>query len=139
MSIVRCISGALVLLTAAGCGSDLASVEGLVTLDGAPISGGGEISGTVRYYLAEGGGAPAVGRIDGSGRYALKTGGQDGIQPGAYLVAVTVKKIKPPTTPGGMPRADFITPPRYASVTQSGLREMVQSGSNTINFELSSQ
>jgi hypothetical protein len=114
-------------------------VNGVVSLDGAPISGGGDISGTVRFYREGGGGAPAIGRIDESGRYTLRTGGQQGIEPGTYLVGIVVKKITPPDVPGGMPGAKMITPGRYGSVTQSGLREVVEPGNNTIDFELSSK
>jgi hypothetical protein len=122
-----------------GCDNGMASVTGVVSLDGAPILGGGDVSGTVRFYREGGGGAPAIGRIGESGQYALRTGGQDGVEPGNYLVGIVVKKIIPPDVPGGMPGAEMITPGRYASVTQSGLREVVEPGNNSINFELSSR
>jgi hypothetical protein len=129
----------LIFCTLTGCGRGLASVDGVVSLDGQPIAGSQQVSGTVRFYREDGGGAPAVGRIDGSGKYVLKTGGRDGAEPGAYVVAIAVKRMKPPETPGGMPRADLVTPKRYASVTESGLHEIVEPGSNTFNFELSSK
>lgn len=122
-----------------GCGSDLASVHGTVSLDGRPIAGGQQTYGTVSFYREGGGGAPAVAIIGESGQYTLRTGGQQGIAPGTYLVGIAIKKISPPATPGGMPQATLITPPRYASISQSGLRETVEPGSNTIDFELSSK
>jgi hypothetical protein len=117
----------------------LASVNGTVTLDGQPIAGGQQIYGTVSFYRESGGGAPAVAIINDWGQYSLRTGGRSGIEPGAYLVGIAVKKVNPPAVPGGMPQAELITPRRYASVTQSGLREVVEPGSNTIDFELSSK
>jgi hypothetical protein len=139
MSIASGACGLFALSVIVGCGNGLASVNGTVSLDGKPIAGGQQISGTVRFYREGGGGAPAIGRIDESGNYALKTGGREGVEPGTYLVGIAVKKINPPDIPGGMPRADLITPRRYASVTQSGLREVVEPGDNTIDFELATK
>jgi hypothetical protein len=137
-SIASRLGGWIVLSMIAGCGGDMATVNGVVSLDGTPIAGGLEISGTVRFYPENGGGAPAIGRIDESGKYELRTGGQTGVAPGAYRVGIAVKKIGPPDVPGGMPRADLITPPRYASITKSGLRKVVEPGNNSIDFGLSS-
>jgi hypothetical protein len=133
------LMGLLLLPAVAGCGNDLASVNGRITLDGQPIVGGKQNYGTVSFYREEGGGAPAVALIDESGQYSLRTGGQSGIEPGTYLVGIAVKKIRPPVTPGEMPQAELITPRRYASVTQSGFREVVEPGNNTIDFELISK
>jgi hypothetical protein len=135
----RRICGLLAISVIVGCGDDLASVSGVVSLDGTPIAGGQQVSGTVRFYREGGGGAPAIGRIDESGKYALMTGGREGVEPGTYLVGIAVKKINPPDVPGGMPRADLITPRKYSSITQSGLREIVEPGDNTIDFTLSSK
>jgi hypothetical protein len=139
MSYIRGFMMLLALPLVVGCGDDLASVNGTVTLDGHPVAGGPQIYGTVSFYRESGGGAPAVALINESGQYSLRTGGRKGIEPGAYLVGIAVKKVIPPTTPGDMPQAQLITPSRYASVTQSGLREAVEPGSNSINFELSSK
>jgi hypothetical protein len=122
-----------------GCGDDLASARGTVTVDGRPVEGGPQVYGTVSFYREDGGGAPAVAVINESGTYTLRTGGQDGIEPGTYLVGIAVKKITPPAGPEGMPKAKLITPRRYSSVTQSGLREVVRPGENTIDFALSSE
>jgi hypothetical protein len=131
--------GLLGLSLLAGCGSDLAAVRGTVTMDGQPVIGGEQMYGTVSYYREGGGGAPAVAIIDSAGKYELRTGGQSGIEPGTYLVGIAIKKVTPSATPGGMPQAQLISPQRYASVTQSGLREVVEPGSNTIDFQLSSK
>jgi hypothetical protein len=122
----------------AGCGSGLASVNGTVTLDEKP-AGGPDRYGTVTFYQESGSGTPAVGIIDESGGYRLKTGSRDGIEPGTYLIAVAIKKVTPPAAPGGMPQATLISPPKYASVTDSGFRNEVKPGRNSIDLELSSK
>ncbi len=67
----------------AGCGNGMARVSGTVTLDGQIVSGPDKF-GTVTFYRESGGGAPAVGVLDQSGRYSLKTGSSDGVEPGLY-------------------------------------------------------
>jgi hypothetical protein len=139
MSIGRVLFALVVLIGLSGCGSELASVSGAVTLDGKAVPGGPQYSGTVSFYRDDGGGAPAIGRIDESGNYELRTGSQSGIEPGTYLVGIAVKRIDPPATDGAMPQLTLITPRRYTSITQSGLSEVVEPGRNTIDFELSSK
>jgi hypothetical protein len=129
----------LALIGASGCGSELASVSGAITLDGKAVPSGPQYSGTVSFYREDGGGVPAIGKIDESGEYELRTGSQSGIEPGTYLVGIAVKRIDPPATKGGMPQLTLITPRRYTSITQSGLSEVVEPGRNTIDFELSSK
>jgi hypothetical protein len=121
-----------------GCGDSLASVSGTVTLDGQPV-GGSDRYGTVSFYREAGGGAPAIGIIDSSGNYTLNTGSNDGVEPGTYLVGISVKHITPPASQDAMPQATPITPARYASVGQSGFRHEVKPGRNTIDFDLSSK
>ena len=69
-------------------------------------------------------GAPAIGIIDESGHFLLKTGAQGQLPPGDYLVGIAVKRITLPTTPNAMPQPHLITPAEYASVKDSGLRRM---------------
>ncbi len=129
----------IVLPLHVGCSGSLASVSGTVTIDRQPVAGSEQLYGTVSFYREQGGGAPAIAIIDGSGQYNLRTGSQAGVEPGTYLVGIAIKKITPSTTPGGMPQAKLISPPRYASVSQSGFREVVEAGTNQIDFELSSK
>jgi hypothetical protein len=122
-----------------GCGDGLARVSGTVTLDGQPLAGGSGMSGMVNFYPESGSGVSAAGMIDESGNYELRSGSREGIEPGTYLVGVTMNRITMPTTPGGMPQPTLITPKKYASVTQSGFREEVKPGRNTFDFALSSK
>src|SRR5262249_17030259 len=73
------------LLAAAGCGGlgKPVKVEGVVTLDGHPLSGA-----TVTFAPAEGG-RPASGRTDTDGSFRLTTfRSDDGALPGEYKVIV---------------------------------------------------
>src|SRR3954468_23189454 len=98
MSKERILLAALSVLTLVitGCGNGLASVTGAVTLDGQAITGPNKY-GTVSFYRESGGGAPAIGIMDQTGHYTLKTGSADGIEPGTYRVAIAVKKVTPAT------------------------------------------
>jgi hypothetical protein len=125
------------MFTASGCGNGLASVSGVVMLDGRQV-GGADKYGTVTF-VRESGGAPVVGIIDESGHYTLKTGTQDGVEPGMYLVSIAVRKITPSAQQYGLAQATAITPARYASAAQSGLKNEVKPGRNTIDFNLSSK
>jgi hypothetical protein len=82
----------LVLLTAIGCGgkaADAVKVEGVVTLDGKPLSGA-----TITFYpVEESGGHSASGRTDSDGSFRLTTyRTDDGALPGEYKVIVEVKE-----------------------------------------------
>jgi hypothetical protein len=134
----RVLLALFVLPVIVGCGNGLAKVSGTVTLDDKPIAGGPQVYGTVTF-CRESGGAPAVGIIDESGRYTLSTGAQKGVEPGTFQVGIAVKKIMPPVNRDAMPQPVLITPRKYASVTQSGLRKEVQPGNNTFDFALSSK
>jgi hypothetical protein len=129
----------LALVWTIGCGSDLASVSGTVTLDGQAISGGPELRGTVYFSPAEGSGASAAGILDSSGRYTLSMGSTEGIRPGKYVVAISATKLIPARTPGGMPGGQLITPRKYSNARDSGLEAEVQPGSNTFDFALESK
>ncbi|HEX3601274.1 MAG TPA: hypothetical protein VHU84_14075 [Lacipirellulaceae bacterium] len=128
----------LLTLPFIGCGNKLCSVSGTVSIDGTPVSGGDDGLGTVSFYR-ESGGAPGIGFIDKSGRYDLKTGGQAGIEPGPYRIAINIKKIAPPVNQDALPKATLISHPKYGRITESGLRADVKTGQNTIDFALSSK
>src|SRR5437868_6979200 len=75
-----------VLLTSAGCGGpNLSKVEGVVTLDGAPLPGA-----TVSF-MPVGGGRAAAGMTDSAGHFQLSTfRTDDGALAGDYRVIVVV-------------------------------------------------
>ena len=117
-----------------GCGGKYpASVSGIVTLDGKPLS-----TGNVVFHPI-GNGSPVVGRIDPSGEYTLKTGTSASLLSGDY--EVTVQSLR------GVPR-DRMTeeemnalsyiPRRYNNKQRSGLRFAIGSGKNQIDIVLES-
>ena len=120
---------------ALGCGNGLARVEGIVTLDDEPVRGGDGVRATVFFHPADGGSA-AVGLVDETGRYELKTGAETGVSPGEYAVTVTATQKVMPRSGGGTPTGRRISPPKYATPTTSGLRFTVESGRNTIDLGL---
>ncbi len=133
-----CLLCGVAMYSLVGCGGSEASVSGTVTLDGKPVEGSRELYGTVNFYRADGGGAPATAMIRESGSYSLVTGGAKGLEPGNYKVAVTIKEIIPPKEPGGETGNKRIGPAKYGQPAQSGLTAEVKPGKNTFDFALSS-
>ncbi len=127
----------LLLFELSGCGGVYDSfVVGVVTLDRTPIS-----RGTVTFRPS-GEGPSAYGQIGQDGAYELRTGREEGIPSGNYIV--TVVAYEPPavrqTAAGGPPPpGPPITPAWYRSPNSSGLEFTVAGGSNEINLELTSQ
>ena len=122
-----------------GCGNGLSSVDGTVTLDGAPLAGGAGVKASVGFYPDGRPGAAAIGILDSDGRYELMVGSQDGVPPGKYVVAVAATRIIMPKDPTGTPSGEPMTPRKYADPRLSGFHADVQPGRNTFDFNLSSK
>lgn len=129
----------LSLLCLAGCGSEFASVSGMVRMDGQPLVGGTDVRGTVYFYPESTTGAPAVGRLDESGQYSLTTGSNDGVRPGAYIVTVRATRIIPAKIEGDAPSGRPFTPILYADPRRSPFHAEVQPGNNTLDFDIDSK
>lgn len=125
------------VLLAAGCGERRASVTGLVTLDGEPLAGSKDVRALVQF-CPTGGGRPATGSLDGSGRYRLAAGSQKTIKPGTYAVTISATQIIYPDDPDGTPSGRRISPRRYADAQESGWERKVEPGPNTFDFDLES-
>jgi len=125
----------LLLVVAAGCiGSDLgAEVSGVVKLDGNPIG-----PGVIIFAATEGTENPATGAVQSDGSYFLKTSRERGLRPGSYKVAVQIHEIPTDLAPGqrDMRPVKSRIPEKYATTQTSGLEFDVQSGSNTIEIEM---
>jgi len=123
-------------VTTIGCGGPYnADVSGAVTLDGNAVP-----RGTISF-IPVGTGSSAYGRIDSSGNYVLRTGREEGLPAGEYAVSVVANELPdmskvPEGTPP--PPGKPITPAWYRSQETSGLKFTVESGSNTINLNLTS-
>lgn len=129
------------LLIAAGCGGgvdhpDLAEVTGTVTLDDKPLSGA-----KVTFSPQEG--RPSEGTTDSEGKYELSyTPGVPGAELGQHTVRIETADETPPEEGGVVPERSATEdketiPAKYN--TQTTLKEEVEPGENTINFNLSSQ
>jgi hypothetical protein len=130
--------GSVLCLAVAGCGSNLAQVSGVVTLDGEPLRGGEGIHATVFFQPATGEGASAAGTLDENGVYQLSCGSLEGIPPGEYVVTFSASEIIPSKTPGGTPTGRSISDPKYASAKTSNIRFEVQLGDNECDITLES-
>jgi hypothetical protein len=132
---VRVAAAALMLLALTGCGSGLAEVSGVVTVDGQPLRGGSDVRATVCFQPTTGGGLTAVGLLDENGVYRLSSGSQEGVLPGEYLVTCSATQLVrgPDGSAAGGRR---ITNPVYANAKTSGLKFTVEPGSNEFNLTL---
>ena len=149
----------IVLATLAGCGTDgpdTSYVEGVVTLDGEPLS-----DATVTFSPAEGSqGKPASGKTDANGVYKLTDMRSEvtgtGAMPGRYLVAI--KKVsgteqedpdawkndpnygKMNYSPRETVTLKSAIPTEYGKPATSGLEATVESGRNeNVDFALTSK
>lgn len=116
-----------------GCGPsrpETASVEGIVTYQGKPVEGA-----RVTFYPS--GSRPAGGLTDAEGKFKLMTFEQgDGVILGECTVTISKQTGSPPTPQHPMGVITHFLPAKYADPKTSGLVEMVESGNNTFNFDL---
>ena len=118
-----------------GCGGagDIASVEGTVTLDGAPLPGA-----TV-LFVPEAGGRPAAGRTDDQGKYVLNfSGNLKGAIPGKSTVRISTKADTGVDDNGQpIPAVPEKIPMKYNVKSELSF-EVVDGTKNVANFELDS-
>lgn len=136
------VLGFALLLTAVGCGSDgqleTASVSGKVTYNGDPLQIGSLL------FVPVGGGPSAQANIEPDGSYTMGTYDlTDGAIPGEHKVMITAI-----TSPGGsgLPEDQIdgdgapvsVIPEMFGDLEKSGLVVNVKSGSNNVDFVLTS-
>jgi hypothetical protein len=116
---------------------DLAPVEGIVTLDGAPVSEAGLIFMPTDSTL----GPPASGATDADGKFTLTTANQPGAVIGEHRVAIAKTEVTAIPQRRGLPlyKTKEVVPAKYASVDTSGLTAVVEDDDNAVKFELSSK
>jgi hypothetical protein len=122
-----------------GCGSNLATVNGTVTLDGRPLASTERLSAHVQFCPEGGHGTVATGYLDENGEYNLSSGSRKGVLPGRYLVSVSATEIIPPKIAGEAPSGRLASPPKYAEPKNSGFTADVTPGRNTFDFALLSK
>lgn len=125
---------AVALFAAGGCSSSdlpkLSTVSGVVTLDGAPYP-----NAYVMFAPAKG--RPSEGVTDSSGKYELSfLPGVKGAELGEHKVSITTQ-YQAPENPGSEPPFVEPLPPKYN--VASTLTATVTSGSNEVNFDLTSR
>ena len=109
---------------------DALSVEGVATLDGAPMS-----RGCVTFMptvAEEAGGRPGLARIEADGSFRVgnaNPGRPIKMRPGEYLVTVLALDDSGPA-----PRT--ISPPDYGDVRKTPLRATLRLGANRVNLNL---
>jgi hypothetical protein len=114
----------------AGCGGMPSDVEGLVTLDGRPLS-----AARISFH-PDSPGPVAYGMSLDDGSYRLKTGtAHDGLAPGSYRVTVFASQAaSDPTEEAGT----RLTPAVYGDPLKTPLRVQVAKGANQIPLALQS-
>ena len=118
----------------AGCSGRLPGrVSGTVTLDDAPLH-----TGTVVFHPVKGG-AAAYGAIDERGNYSVRTGTEQGLVPGQYVVTVVATTGPPPGSKNMMDVGTLLTPTRYGDPKQSDLHFAIEPGVNHIDISLRSR
>lgn len=130
----RCLVLAAMAAVTLGCGGrQAAQVSGSVTLNDKPLT-----TGTVSFHPADGRGAVASGSIDAQGRYAISTGTDAGLAPGAYIVTVVASEAFQPPDPTAETQYRDLAPARYSSVAESDLKVDVKPGRNDVPLVLRS-
>jgi hypothetical protein len=128
------------LLLATGCddgGMNLAPVEGVVTLDGAPVTEAGVMFVPNDSSL----GPPATGVTDAEGWFSLVTANRTGALVGDHRVVISKDEVITIPQRRGLPiyRTRYLLPPKYGSVDTSGLTATVIDDDNEFEFKLSAK
>lgn len=123
------------LLTATGCGSgsgpEIGTVSGKVTLDGKAVT-----DAVVTFNPDKGRGSR--GRTNSDGVYELTyVGQQKGALVGEHAITITTKWMDEDPDTGKMVQHAETVPAKFNA--QSTLRKSVESGHNTIDFDLASK
>lgn len=132
---VRWRCGLALLAACIGCDSST-TISGIVSLDGKPLQITDGMRGTVVFQPASHQGPTLNGMIDASGRYTLAAGSETAVPPGVYLATVSAVEILPGDEEDAQQQGRRITPERYASAAESGLRVKVLTGDNHIDLDL---
>lgn len=135
----RCCVLLAFLLMVTGCRETPTTVEGTVTLDGIPLAMHKGMRGTVVFLPINDEGTTLSGLIDADGRYALAAGGSTSVPPRTYWVTVSAMEIVPPSEAHPQSSARPISPAKYASATDSGIRVEVRPGPNNVNLAMTSE
>ncbi len=123
-----------IILTLAGCGGDLVSVKGEVTIDGQTLG-----TGNVSFHPVDGG-PIGHGSIQSDGSFTMRTGTEKGLTPGKYRVTVVATgEVPEPTPQNPEPLPPLLVPARYGKPETSGLEYTVPPPDGRVKIELKRQ
>ncbi len=128
-------AGAVLALGTAGCGPRSASVSGVVTLDGVPLT-----TGEVHFFPAAGDGQTAAANIETDGRYRVAEASPVKMKVILHSSRVISKRARyegVPDSPIDEVREEVL-PARYSDMNKTELTANLAAGENTVNFELKS-
>jgi hypothetical protein len=114
-----------------GCGGNVSTVSGKVTLEGNILD-----KGDIGFHQAEGV-VVSTTRINQDGSY--KIGAEAKTLPGNYKVVIIANEVSIGKGPGNVPMPTRITPLAYSSKEQTPLKAELKAGSNEFNFDLKSK
>ena len=128
----------ILLLLSIGCGGDrnIGKVEGVVSLDGEPLK-----RALVCFYPTDG--RASAGQTDEEGHYELQyIRNVKGAVVGPHKVTISTyidREDDPPASEFGGKGREETMPPRYLDRRKTELSVTIESGSNTVDFELTSE
>jgi hypothetical protein len=114
-----------------GCGGNVSTVSGKVTLEGNILD-----KGDIGFHQAEGV-VVSTTRINQDGSY--KIGAEAKTLPGNYKVVIIANEVSIGKGPGNVPMPTRITPLAYSSKEKTPLKAELKAGSNEFNFDLKSK
>jgi hypothetical protein len=138
MTLTRSVFAGVVVLVLAGCGAGvgegMGSVSGVVTMDKQPLK-----EALVKFVPADGQGRPSHGITDENGRYDLfYSTNTRGALVGEHKVLISTFRDADMDEDGNaIPATEETVPARFNS--KSELSRKVEAGSNSFDFELTSE
>ena len=114
-----------------GCGANVSTISGKVTLDGKILD-----KGDIGFHQEEGA-VVSTTRINQDGSY--KVGPEANTLPGNYKVIIIANEFAISKAPGNVLMPTRITPLAYSSKEQTPLKAELKAGSNEFSFDLKSK
>lgn len=117
-----------VILCLYGCGPNVSTISGKITLDGKILD-----KGDIGFHQEEGL-VVSTTRINSDGSY--KVGAESNTPPGKYGVVIIANEVTIGKGPGNVPMPTRITPLAYSNKEKTPLKAELKAGSNEFNFDL---
>ncbi|MEI6685244.1 MAG: hypothetical protein WCN64_03830 [Planctomycetota bacterium] len=114
-----------------GCGGNVSTVSGKVTLEGIILD-----KGDIGFHQVEGM-IVSTTRINPDGSY--KIGAEAKTLPGNYKVVIIANEVSIGKGPGNVPMPTRITPLAYSNKEKTPLKAELKAGSNEFNFDLTTK